>query len=76
MKKADLFQTCFEAESELISLICCGETTENELSICRASSFVILQQDTPNFMVKWLTFPLCIWEVLGSNLDLETGYRD
>jgi hypothetical protein len=29
-----------------------------------------------NVMVKWLTFWLCIWEVLGSNLGPETCYPD
>jgi hypothetical protein len=30
----------------------------------------------PNFVVKWLTFLLHIWEVLGSNLGPETSYPD
>jgi hypothetical protein len=30
----------------------------------------------PNVTAMWLTFLLCILEVLGSNLDLETGYPD
>jgi hypothetical protein len=30
--------------------------------------------ETTNIVVEWLTFLLCIREVLGSDLGAETGY--
>jgi hypothetical protein len=29
-----------------------------------------------NVVVKWLTLMVCIWEDLGSNLGMETGYSE
>jgi hypothetical protein len=29
-----------------------------------------------NVVAKWLTLLLCIWEILSSNLGLETSYPD
>jgi hypothetical protein len=29
-----------------------------------------------NAVAKWIAFPLCIWEVSGSNLDLGISYPD
>jgi hypothetical protein len=34
-----------------------------------------LQINIPNIVVEWLTLLLRIWEVLDSNLGLQTGYH-
>jgi hypothetical protein len=31
---------------------------------------------SPNVVVEWITLLVGIWDVLGSNLGLETGHSD